>query len=419
MKKLIGTIGTTLFIIGFIFFAWSSFHAIRNRQENASKMQVGQAAMQVVSLKEGVGVRTIPAMATLKSGAAIKVMPETAGKIIFLNKREGDVVTAGEIIARIEGDELQTQLRVAGAQSSSVEKQTIVAEENIRSLSSQRPALVTNERFWNSEQERDRKLLQQGALSKAQAEGTANKFAEAQGKLAALDAQILASRAQKQAVASQRDSAVQNVALWKVRNRYAEVTAPVAGIISARFQEEGNYVTPNSVLYQLEDTRVSRLVLQIPQQFVQELKLGQRLIINDDGLADISGFLLTRIYPMGNELRQRIVEAESSEPLSHPDFDRQFSVNVVSAEASGTIIPADGFFQADSGRETEKSTISFYLVEGATARRKELTPLLMTDTGEAVVAAYQLPPESKLVRLGFLQYARMPASISLQGGGTK
>ncbi|MFZ2961296.1 MAG: biotin/lipoyl-binding protein [Candidatus Ozemobacteraceae bacterium] len=203
-------------------------------------MQAVQTTIQVISLKQGTGVHTIPAMATLKSWATIKVMPETAGKIIFLSKREGDLTTAGEVIARIEGDELQTQLRVAGAQSSSVEKQTVAAEEIIRSLSSQRPALAANEQFWLSEQNRDQELLKQGALSKAQWEGTANKFAEAQGKLATLDAQIQASRAQKQAVASQKDAAAQNVALWKVRNRYAEVVAPVAGIISARVQEEGN-----------------------------------------------------------------------------------------------------------------------------------------------------------------------------------
>ena len=113
MKKIIGTLITVFLLIGFIVVAGKSFHSIKSRQENASKNQIAQPALQFVGLKEGTGVRTIPAMATLKSWATIKIMPETAGKIILLNKREGDRVTTGEVIARIESDELQTQLRAS------------------------------------------------------------------------------------------------------------------------------------------------------------------------------------------------------------------------------------------------------------------------------------------------------------------
>jgi len=366
--------------------------------------------MQFISPKEGTGLRTVPALATLKSRATIKVMPETAGKITFLNKREGDTVTAGEVIARIESDELQTQLRMAVAQSNSVEKQTTAAEETIRSLASQRPALVENEKFWRAEQERDQKLFQQGALSKAQWEATANKWAEAQGKLAALDAQINALHAQKQAVASQKDAAAHTVALWKVKNRYAEVTAPVSGIISARLQEEGNYVTTNSVLYQLEDTQVCRLVMQVPQQYVSELRPGQTVTIADSNLPE---FKLTRIYPTNNELRQRTIEAESVGPLTEPELDRQFSVNLVLTRATGLLLPANAFFPVHTDVKNEKTAIAVYVSDGTIVKRKEITPLLVTDDGEAVVEASQIALNSKLLQLGFMEFARMPETISL------
>ncbi|NLI74870.1 MAG: HlyD family efflux transporter periplasmic adaptor subunit [Candidatus Riflebacteria bacterium] len=415
MKRLVGILITIVCFAVFAGAAWKSFHAIKTRQDNAPKSTATQSAMQFLAVAAGTGARTLPALATLKSHATVKVMPETAGRLVFLNKREGDQVTAGEVIARIEGDELQAQLNVAGAQSSSVEKQTRAAEETIRSLSSQRPALVANERFWRSEQERDRTLFEQGALSKAQWEATANKFAEAQGKLAALDAQIEASRAQKQAVASQKDAAAQTVALWKVRNRYAEVVAPVTGIISARVQEVGNYVTPASVLYQMEDTRSCRLVMQVPQQYVDDLRVGQRVTTDGTGNLVAAGFVLSRIYPTGNDLYQRTVEAESTAPLANPDFERQYAVNIVIAEASGTIIPADSFFQPPNATATP-DTVAVYLVSGETARRLPLSPLLLTDRGEAVVDPGVLPAGSRLLRLGYLEYARLPERLTVKDG---
>lgn len=412
MKKAFGTLLTIIILVLFAGAAGKGFQTIKTRQERALTNQTSRPAMQFVTPKEGAGLRTIPALATLKSRATIKVMPEAAGKITFLNKREGDTVTAGEVIARIESNELQTQLRVAGAQSSSAEKQTNAAEETIKSLSSQRPALVANEQYWRAEQDRDQKLFLQGALSKAQWEGTANKLAEAQGKLAALDGQINAARAQKQAVASQKDAAVQTVALWKVRTGYAEVTAPVAGIISARIQEEGNYVTPNSVLYQLEETQSCRLVMQIPQQYSAELMPGQPIVTADSNFPE---FRLTRIYPTNNELRQRTIEAEAVEPLPNPELDRQFTVNLVAAKATGLLLPANTFFQTGADARIEKATIAVYVLEGTTVKRKAITPLLLTDSGEAVIEPSQIPSTGKLLQLGFMEFARMPETITLTG----
>ncbi len=413
MKKTMGMLMTIIVLGVFVAASGSRYQAIKSRQEQAPKPQMRPPSHQIFTVGEGTGTRTVPALATLKSRATIKVIPETAGKVSTLTKREGDRVSAGEVIARIESDELQTQLKVAGAQTSVVEKQTTAAAETIRSLASQRPALAANEQFWRAEHERDQSLFHQGALSKAQWEGTANKLAEAQGRLAALDAQIRAAQAQKQAVASQKDAAAQNVALWKVRTRYAEVVAPVDGVISARLQEEGNYVTPNTVLYQLEDTRSCRLVMQIPQQHVTGLRVGQEVRLPGH---TFPAFRVTRVYPTANELRQRTVEAEPVTPLSDPELERQFAVNVVCEQATGVLVPAAAFFAGGKRKAGDAhAAIAVYVASGPVARRTEVMPMLVTDSGDAVVATDLLASGTRLVRLGFLEYARLAETLSLSG----
>jgi len=261
--------------------------------------------------------------------------------------------------------------------------------------------------------ERDQTLFARGALSKSQTENTATKYAEAKGKLEALDAQINAARAQKMAVASQKEAALQNVALWKVRNQYAEVTAPVSGVISARLQEPGNYVTPNSPLYQLEDTHRYRLNMQVPQQYAAELAVGEVVtLLLPTGLTG-PRFSLTRLFPAVNEQRQRTIEAETGDPLENAVLEQQFSAEVVIASASGLVIPKDAY--SFKTGESGNNEYAVYLVQGKAAVRKTVTPRIVSDSGDIIVGRQEFPAGSKLIRLGFMQAARLPETISLEG----
>ncbi len=285
-------------------------------------------------------------------------------------------------------------------------------EETIRSLESQKPALIANESYWKAEQERDRTLFEKGALSKAQYEGTVNRYAEAKAKRTALEAQIAASRAQKQAVASQKDAAAQTVALWQVRNRYAEVSAVVDGVISSRLQEEGNYVTPASVLYTLEDTSGSRLLMQVPQQYLDDIAVGMPVRFSDADIWALPEFSITRIHPTGNELRQLLVEAEAAVPLRRALFERQFTAHLIVREAEGLVLPPESFSPLDM---TSSSTVSVmaYVVAGTQARRTSLPTLLLTDDGRAVIDAALHPEGVRVLRLPYLQQVRWPETIAI------
>ena len=434
MKKITGLLLTIVFLLGFAVAAYIGYTSIRHRQVDAPRHQPPQPALEFLEVGPGSGYRGIPVTAMLKSRVGVKVMPEISGKITYLPRHEGDLVQAGEVLARIESDELQTQLRVAGAQSSSAGKQTTAAEEGIRSLESQIPSLTANKRFWLAENDRDRELFKQGALSQAQSESTANKLAEASARLSALNAQISAARAQRQAVASQKDAANQNVELWRVRNRYAEVLAPLTGIISARLQEPGQVVTPNTALYHLEDTSSVRLIMQVPQQYTDALTEGMSISLSPSRTAVPNHsaipshqiipthWTISRLHPTVNQWRQRTIEAEpvtgGDDPALASQFDRRFSATVVVAEAAGILIPADGHFPGSASERTVASVplCVVYQVQGNRADRRELQPLLITDSGEAIVSPDHLPSGSRLLRLRFLEYTRLPESLPLPSG---
>lgn len=429
---------TVVLLILFAIAAGRGYFTIRDRQVNAPRHRAPQPVLELLETAPGKGVRGIPALATLKSFAMVKIMPEVAGKITFLSKREGDRVTAGEVIARIEGDELATQLRVASAQSASTGQQATAAEETIRALVSQKPALIANQRYWQTEHSRNLRLHAQEAVSGAQVEGTANKLAEAEARLKSLDAQINSAKAQRAAATSQSQAATQNVELWKVRNKFAEVTTPVSGIISARLQEPGQYVNPTTVLYHLEDTRSCRLSMQIPQQFTKDLTVGQVVSLPESSGIPPGEFIVTRIFPTINQWRQQTVEAESKASLPEDlPFDRQFSVRVIIASASGVLIPADGFFAASAASaasadsaaladsaasadfnaaslaDTAPPSYSCYRVNGETAWRVAFQPLLITAEGTAIARPEDFPAGTRVVRLRYLHFARWPEKLTL------
>ncbi|HNV70720.1 MAG TPA: efflux RND transporter periplasmic adaptor subunit, partial [Candidatus Ozemobacteraceae bacterium] len=347
MKKSLGLGILAVLLVGFVAASAWRYLAIRERQAQAPSMPTIAPLIRVKTIETGQARKTVPVLATLKSRASIRLMPEVAGRLTMLRKREGDVVKAGEVIARLESDELQTQLRMAGAQSQAVGRQTAAAAESIRSLTSQLPALKANMSYWQAEATRDRTLYERGALSRAQYEGTENRLAEAKAKVTALEAQIDAARAQMQAVASQKDAAAHTVSLWQVRNRYAELKAPVDGVISGRHQEEGNYVTSSTAIYTLEDMSGSRMLMQVPQNSLSDIRLGNPVRLLDADVALPARYIITRIHPTGNELRQRLVEAESDQALTTNDLERQCAARLVVAEISGLILPAETFATAE------------------------------------------------------------------------
>ncbi len=437
--------------VALVLLGLTRFRALQDRLAAVPPPPPAVRVVEARSPVPGIVLRTIPAIATVESHASIRVPVQMAGRLVSLLKREGDLVTAGEELARIDPGEPTAQKGAADAQAAAAGGQLESVRASLAALISQREALQANLEFQKSEEERDRLLFEGGAISSSQWEAARNRRIDAESRLKALDEQIRSARAQQEAVSAQQKAAKKSADLWKIRQDYAVLRAPVAGIITARLQEEGQFVTPGTPVYVLEDTRETRLQLQIPQTRAAELAAGQPICLDDRELgllgpetgagngqpappagpgpsgagfpcpaleADPGGgaspaarlFRLVRIHPQVNEFRQVIAEAAVPAPVPGLLVGRQVPVRVVVGRRAGLTLEAGMLFPdlASPGAWV------VYEVASGTARRRPVVPEMIGDDGRAVLPPDQVGPGARFLAAPYLAHVRLPAAFPVE-----
>jgi multidrug efflux pump subunit AcrA (membrane-fusion protein) len=277
----------------------------------------------------------------------------------------------------------------------------------LAALTSQLDSLKINLKFWEDELSRGEKLYQAKALTQSALDNMRNRKAEAASRLSSLMAQIQAQKAQISSVQSQQKAAEKDVQVWRVRRDYAEVIAPVDCTISARLQEEGNRVVPGTSIYNVEDVSSSRLLMQVPQESARLIKTGQKIVFQN---GENSGFLVSRIFPVHNELRQVTIEAAKIGDLNGLVLDMLIPVRIVVEEAEGLIIPQEARF-VDF---IDQQRFYVYTIKNNLASRLSLKPLLCGDTGITVVDAGALNQHTTLAVGPYLENVRLPASFAVE-----
>lgn len=351
--------------------------------------------------------KTIDALATVKSGATILVKSESAGSIVKLPFKEGDAVKAGQVIAVIDSREQTAQLKAAQARKTTAQSQIDAAQANLQALESRFESANTNFEFWQKELERSKKLLKEGAVSQTNHDNTKNKNSEAQSMLLSLKAQISAQKAQVDAVSSQLKAAESDVKVWEVRKDYTEITSPVNGIISAKFQEENNKIGVQAPIYNIEDNSLTRLITAIPQEHAFALKPGQTILINDK---DDYGFKITRIHPVLNGLRQITLEAQISGKPQELIYDMQIPVKIVTQSVFGTIIPPEAKYTDFK----DPNGFYVYKINDNMAVRTKITPLLQNSKNETAADPKELAHSTELALGAYLENLRLPESFQVE-----
>jgi len=171
------------------------------------------------------------------------VAAQVSGRVSAVNFDAGDYVKAGTVIVRLSAQELSSA--VAGSQAQ-------VAQAT---------ATLANAR---ANYERQQQLFQQKFISQA-----------------ALDRATAEYRAAEAAARAARAGAGQSSAV----SSYTVITAPFSGVVAARHVELGETVTPGKPLMTGFDPKDMRVVANIPQYKLAEVKAAPRVSVEIPSLS--------------------------------------------------------------------------------------------------------------------------------------
>ena len=223
--------------------------------------------------------------ATLDPDADAPVLSRVEGEVVEILVEEGDFVTAGQVIARLDGDRLRLEMSAAKANLDRAER----------------------------EYQRMTSLHARGLVSTASFEG--------------MQYDVEALRATHE--------------LKRLSYGYTNIRAPISGVVSSRDVKLGQHLNVNDMAFRV--TKVSTLVayLRIPQSELSRIAVGNEAEIRVDAMPDeVFAATIDRISPtidMKNGTFRATAYVDNSSGLLAPGMFARFNIGVERREDALTI----------------------------------------------------------------------------------
>ncbi|MDD3837663.1 MAG: HlyD family secretion protein [Phenylobacterium sp.] len=226
----------------------------------------------------------------------VTVAPQIGGYVAEVLVDDNQAVQAGQLLARLDGAEIQARLAQALANAAALEaavrgvddkarlEQALIAQRQAGLASAQAEAQLAV-----AEMNRYGALGQQGFVSAQRLQSAKAAAAQAEAAVAQARATLEAERRSAESLGSTRaqtlaqlDAARAAVEQARIDLSRTEIRAPVAGVIGARSVRPGQYVRVGSAMMSVVPLTDTYVVANFKETQVARLRLGQPVEIRAD-----------------------------------------------------------------------------------------------------------------------------------------
>jgi membrane fusion protein, multidrug efflux system len=223
-------IGTLVLLVSFIAFRLYANKKEINERSEAVPKGITAMPVKVASAELRTLDKSLRFTGSFEARKTLPLIAEAQGSITQLNIREGQSVSRGLVVARIDPTAIQSNLATATA--------------------SYNNAVKNKERY--------ERLVEAGAISQKQYEDVALNVENARANLTSIQQQM----------------------------KYTVVHSPMSGIIGEVKVEQGSFATMGMQLGTVVDISSLKMVLKVPEEDVIKLKKGQPVSIQTDVYPD-------------------------------------------------------------------------------------------------------------------------------------
>jgi HlyD family secretion protein len=203
------------------------------------------------------------------------------GKIVALPVREGDRVSAGQVLARIDAVPAQSDATSASEQVNALASEARAATQQISAAQSDLAAAVARQTDTDQQYTRAQALLAQGLVPLSERDA-------AKAALDAATAQVASARAAVDRATATHAAAVGRIAQARAQQRRADdilaktaIVSPIAGIVTRLRVREGEMVViglqnqPGTTLMTISDLAQIDAEVKVAEADVLRLAIGQ------------------------------------------------------------------------------------------------------------------------------------------------
>ncbi len=218
----------------------------------------------------------------------IFVSAKFPGRIKEVLVKEGETVEAGQVVARMDTEELEAQLRQALAQMREAQEAEGVAraevatkQSHVAARASEISAKQADYNYASQQYSRSRNLVKTGAVSEQEAQldsshmlSTRAQVVGSRANLAAARAEVTGSRALVGRSASTIAAAAAEADRIRAQIKDAVLVAPIRGRIESRLAEPGEVLGAGGRVYSLVDLSDVYMYVFLPERVTGKLALG-------------------------------------------------------------------------------------------------------------------------------------------------
>jgi len=220
----------------------------KGQQQGGRRRGGKTVSVQVAKVRIGDVEEKLSFVGSLIANASVMVAPKIAGRVEKLFVRVGDLVKEGQLVARLEKDELVEDLKEAEA-SLNVYKATLRGKE--AELSNLKRKL-----------ERSKTLFEKDLIAREAVDTLETQVLSA-------GAQVELTKAQMAQMRSRSDNA-------RIRLNYTEVIAPFAGYVGKRFVDRGALVNSSTPLVMIVDLSRVKVIVPVVERDYRQISPAQQ-----------------------------------------------------------------------------------------------------------------------------------------------
>lgn len=221
--------------------------------------------------------------ATLEAYQQGIVTSKIAAKVVAVSIENGQYVNAGDTIATLDDQDIQNSIKTAQAQVEVSEQQVNSTQQQLNSsqVTLQKLQILMDDAQRNYD--RQKTLFDGGAISKTDLESAEKALNTSKADYSSGLASIESAKASIES--SKASLEAQKVNLQKAQNDLANtvIKAPISGVISDKTLNVGQMASQGAALAKVNDISSVYATIQVPQEKITAVKIGQAATITVDG----------------------------------------------------------------------------------------------------------------------------------------
>src|SRR6185436_11929275 len=294
---------------------------VRKEESNANAQPAAVEGVTTASAIKRELPRFFEATGSLAGDQQTDVAPQTSGKVVAVGVDIGSQVRRGQMIVRLDDAELKLHVDQAAAQVEQAKAGVRQAEEKIglrpgQAFDPNRVADVAAAKVTYDLAEKNlkraEKLIESGDVSRSFYDDQRARRDQLREQYEVALAQARQNYAAVDVARTNVANAQSQLALAKKSLSYAIIPSPIDGFVTERTADVGEYVSPQQKVATIVRTNPLRIRIDVPEQAIPEVKVGQSVSIATSAWPDKSfAGRIARIAPnVSATSRTFTVEAE-------------------------------------------------------------------------------------------------------------